>query len=439
MKVDANGTGLVWATGVPFGTHGRSGAVDGALTPDGGVAIVGWINEQSIYDPSKIFVAKYTGEGHHQWHQVFETDADYAFGAGVLSLDDGSVLVLGNECNYNSGGYGCRTTLLKIGPDLGPMAAFDMDVREGGVPLTVQFNDLTSGGAAPYTYAWDFDDDGTVDSMEQNPVHTYDDRGTYSVRLAVTDGNGLTDSFVCEECLLAYYTGIYTGAAGVEIVSFSVTDDADAEPETYDFQLAPEGLDEGGAFGFTLDATGPDGSHAFRITFPSPYDPSMTLYKLPDWDVIPYTVIDAYTIEVVLDIVDGELDPVFVLAATLPLKSLIISVEGSGTTDPAPGTTSYFVDDTLTVMVTAIPEACWSLDQWSGAVTGSDNPISVELNKYSGDTSVTAHFVASALIGVDDDCDGDVDGSDLAALVAQGAAITPEDVAALASLFGEIE
>ena len=89
-------------------------------------------------------------------------------------------------------------------------------------------------------------------------------------------------------------------------------------------------------------------------------------------------------------------------------------------------------------MVTAIPDDCWKLDHWSGAITGSGNPISVELNKYSGDTSVTAHFVASALIAVDDDCDGDVDGLDLAALAAQGAAITAEDVAALAATLGEI-
>ena len=150
----------------------------------------------------------------------------------------------------------------------------------------------------------------------------------------------VSDTFICEDCILAYFSGIYTSAVGVEITEFSVTDEAEAEPENYDFQLAPEGLDQGGAFGFTLDATGPDGSHAFQITFPSPYDPSMILYKLPDWEEIAYTVIDAYTIEVVLDIVDGELDPSFVLAVYLPLKWLTISVEGTAPQIPHRGLTA---------------------------------------------------------------------------------------------------
>ena len=392
MKVSADGSESTWVSHVPFAAHGTSGAVDGALTPDGGVAVVGWINAPTMYSPTKMFVAKFTGEGVCQWHQVLPGDADYAFGTAILALDDGSLLVLGDECNY-SGHYGCRSRLIKIGPNFGPVTAFDTDVREGSFPLTVQFSDLTSGGSAPYTYAWDFDNDGTVDATDQNPTHIYADRGTFTVRLEVTDDVGRTDSFVCEACILSFLPGIYTDAVGVEILDFAVTDDAAAEPETYDFTLAPEGLDEGGAFGFTLDAVGPDGSHAFRITFPSPYDPSIVLYKLPDWEVIPYTAVDAYTIEVVLDILAGELDPVFVLADDLPRKPLTILVEGSGTTDPPQGIHTYYVDGTLTVAVTAIPDEGWVLDRWGGAVSGSDNPVEVTLTRYSGDTTLTAHFV----------------------------------------------
>ena len=86
--------------------------------------------------------------------------------------------------------------------------------------------------------------------------------------------------------------------------------------------------------------------------------------------------------------------------------------------------------------VTAFADACWRLDHWSGAVAGTDNPAVVELNRYSGNTSITAHFEVSPLIEADYDCDGDVDGSDLAALVARGAAITPEQVQAMAANLG---
>lgn len=52
---------------------------------------------------------------------------------------------------------------------------------------TVTFTDLTSGGTTPYTYAWDFENDSTDDSAEQNPEFTYITAGTYSVKLVVTD------------------------------------------------------------------------------------------------------------------------------------------------------------------------------------------------------------------------------------------------------------
>lgn len=51
---------------------------------------------------------------------------------------------------------------------------------------TVQFTDATHGGMPPYSYAWDFDSDGTVDSTDQNPTHVFAAEGTYTVRLTVT-------------------------------------------------------------------------------------------------------------------------------------------------------------------------------------------------------------------------------------------------------------
>ncbi|PID29812.1 MAG: hypothetical protein CSB55_01110 [Candidatus Cloacimonadota bacterium] len=45
----------------------------------------------------------------------------------------------------------------------------------------VQFSDLSTGN--PIAREWDFDNDGTVDSAEQNPIWQYDAPGIYSVRL----------------------------------------------------------------------------------------------------------------------------------------------------------------------------------------------------------------------------------------------------------------
>ena len=51
---------------------------------------------------------------------------------------------------------------------------------------TVQFTDASHGGMAPYTYKWDFENDGTVDDTTQSPSHSYATAGTYNVKLTVT-------------------------------------------------------------------------------------------------------------------------------------------------------------------------------------------------------------------------------------------------------------
>jgi len=51
---------------------------------------------------------------------------------------------------------------------------------------TVQFIDTTHGGMSPYSYSWDFNGDGTLDSFNQNPIWTYYTPGQYEVTLTVT-------------------------------------------------------------------------------------------------------------------------------------------------------------------------------------------------------------------------------------------------------------
>lgn len=69
-----------------------------------------------------------------------------------------------------------------------PLAAdFSASSEKIYVGQTVTFTDLTSGGTTPYTYAWDFENDSTDDSTEQNPEFTYNTAGTYTVKLVVTD------------------------------------------------------------------------------------------------------------------------------------------------------------------------------------------------------------------------------------------------------------
>jgi PKD repeat protein len=67
-----------------------------------------------------------------------------------------------------------------------PTAAFSGTPTSGNDPLTVQFSDQSSG--APTSWSWNFGDSGT--STSQNPSHTYNGVGTYTVRLTVANSDG---------------------------------------------------------------------------------------------------------------------------------------------------------------------------------------------------------------------------------------------------------
>jgi PKD repeat protein len=49
---------------------------------------------------------------------------------------------------------------------------------------TVHFIDQSTGNITGW--AWDFNNDGTIDSTEQNPTHTYTKNGNYTVTLTIT-------------------------------------------------------------------------------------------------------------------------------------------------------------------------------------------------------------------------------------------------------------
>jgi PKD repeat protein len=69
-----------------------------------------------------------------------------------------------------------------------PLANFTATPTSGPAPLTVQFNDTSTG--SPTSWLWDFGDGNMTNVAEQNPVHTYLANGTYNVSLNVTNDGG---------------------------------------------------------------------------------------------------------------------------------------------------------------------------------------------------------------------------------------------------------
>ncbi|MBI3518517.1 MAG: PKD domain-containing protein, partial [Bacteroidetes bacterium] len=76
-----------------------------------------------------------------------------------------------------------------------PIANFNFATTPCTSTFTVPFTDATSqnGGPAITNYYWDFDGNGSVDNLTQNPTNTYSNSGTYNVELKVSNG-GCTDS-----------------------------------------------------------------------------------------------------------------------------------------------------------------------------------------------------------------------------------------------------
>ena len=72
-----------------------------------------------------------------------------------------------------------------------PVAAFTATPTYGTSPLTVQFTDQSTN--TPTSRTWDFNNDGIVDSYDQNPSYAYATAGTYTVKLTATNAVGTDD------------------------------------------------------------------------------------------------------------------------------------------------------------------------------------------------------------------------------------------------------
>ena len=73
----------------------------------------------------------------------------------------------------------------------GPTADFTADPNPARVGQEIQFDGTASGGAGgPYTYRWDFDDDGKYESEEEDPVHVYHRPWEGPVTMRAKDSEG---------------------------------------------------------------------------------------------------------------------------------------------------------------------------------------------------------------------------------------------------------
>jgi PKD repeat protein len=301
-----------------WGAPARSEAVYGAvLTRDDGVLVVGglaWPPEQYRTD---LFVARVDASGREQWRQLFGQPDKSEAGKTLVELADGSLVILGQ---LDLGSQDWRPWLFKLGPNQPPTGRFICVTPHplSGTPVRFEVRDAADPDGEIVGFEWDFGDGafGTGSPGE----HVFARAGTFAVTLTVGDDRGgegrHTESVTVEPAIL-------TPTPGVTIGAHILLDDPAAHPELVDLADAPAGLEWEDAMAFSLAATGPDGPCVFRITFSNPVPEGATLFKLPEWTVVPYARIDERTIEIELSIRDGELDPWFVLAVLEPELRLL--------------------------------------------------------------------------------------------------------------------
>jgi PKD repeat protein len=179
VTVSLSGEGVIATTapvadaGGPYtGFEGQAVFLDGSGSTDNDGIIVRYewdIDNDGIYE--------YSSFSPTQSH-VYNQDGTYTVRLRVTD---------------NLGATGEATATADISDSV-PTADFTCIPILGIVPLTVNCSDTSTGHDQPLSYAWDFDNNGTIDSTEQNPAHVYSNLGTYTVKLTVTDSDGSTNS-----------------------------------------------------------------------------------------------------------------------------------------------------------------------------------------------------------------------------------------------------
>ncbi|AKB34222.1 cell surface protein [Methanosarcina siciliae HI350] len=136
-----------------------------------------------------------------------------------------------------------------------PVAAFNADVTNGTVPLTVNFTDQSTG--TPTSWAWDFDNDGSIDSTEQNPSYTYTAEGNYTVNLTVSSAAG-GDSEVKAEYITVTDSST-TPEDRPDLIVSSISPSSSITANTscnIGATISNTGADDAGAFNATLSVNG---------------------------------------------------------------------------------------------------------------------------------------------------------------------------------------
>jgi Tol biopolymer transport system component len=232
-------------------------------SPDGErIAFTSDRDAEEDSDQNAIYVMNYTGVDSRNATRLTEPDSyyedlDWSIGPAIPGGGNGSG---SNATNNTGGGGGGNTT-----EPLTVQAMIDID--QDATPVVV-FEASIDGGTPPYTCEWDLGDGTNSDAC--NVSHIYENPGTYTATINVTDSVGQTASDSIEGILIPPPTGNGTGGNNTEGIE-ELPADGPTPPTTTD-----------GTGGETTTSPPPtpptttDGTGGETTTSPPPTPPTTT-------------------------------------------------------------------------------------------------------------------------------------------------------------------
>lgn len=193
-KIDVNGNWL-WAEHAGGSDFDIGKSID--IDFNGNSYITGYFQETaefgsfslSSFGDEDFYVAQIDSQGN--WAEVMQAGGNYSDRGFDIAVDDYNNLFL-TGCFSDNIDFGSYSLISSGSHDIFVtrydfyFSDFVADNTLGYFPLLVNFTDLSIGN--PSNWEWDFDNDGVIDSYEQNPTYIYSQPGIYTVVLTVSDG-----------------------------------------------------------------------------------------------------------------------------------------------------------------------------------------------------------------------------------------------------------